>query len=437
MKRLSNRAFQLVKDEVDRHYANESSSPVSQTQNIEHAILLARLKTLNKHSGESLTSTQLWEEVCDILPEIDKKVLKKAGRYQIEPPLVSTSLALGAASIGAASIGAASIGAAAVILTNPLGGESARQVASFGTSASLAMQTNITGTATKRQTSSHYKSTFETARAFGWQAALKGQNPPHSVEHWGQTAALWQQAIALLGQVPRYDESYAIAQAKKTEYQDYLQQVQTRQLTAQNLTIANAQTPQFSRAPLAKAPAEKSSLRPGTKFSQTLPTRQVQSPQEDFLTTAKGYGWQAALASQNAPHPVKKWADISRLWQLALQNLDKIEAQHPSYTEAQQTKTQYEQNLAAIRQRYRTEQDANQRLESLQAVLVELEGSQLNTNATKRNQMQAIVSRLGTIPANTVAYRQAQQLITLTNEQIQTLPVAPSTQIAISTEENG
>jgi len=287
--------------------------------------------------------------------------------------------------------------------------------------------------------STHHKNTFETAKAFGWQAALKGQNPPHNVEHWRETAALWQQAINLLSQVARYDKSYTIAQTKKAEYQGYLQQIKNRQTAAQNLTASTTPAPQFSRAVSQAAGAQEkaSALPPLVEVAQTSKIAPSQRQTgKDFIAIAKDYGWQAALASQNAPHPTEKWADISRLWQLALHNLDKIETQHPSYAEAQQIKTQYQQNLAAIRQRYQREQSAHQRVQSLQAALTELEGWQTNANAseTKRSQMQAIVSRLSTIPASTVAYRQAQQLIAITNEQIQTLPA--TAQIAISTEDD-
>ncbi|MEM9149907.1 MAG: hypothetical protein AAGB19_05580 [Cyanobacteria bacterium P01_F01_bin.3] len=424
MKRLSDRAFQLVKDEIDRYYSPEPDSQLSQTKALERMILLARLQALHERSGKSLTQAQLWEAICDILPQIDRKTLKQASRNRINAPLVGASLGLGAASLGAA----------AVLLSNPLGNSNGQAKL---LSNPPAQAPPINAAVASTQISSQHKSTYETARAFGWQAALKGENPPHSAQHWSEAAALWQQAINLLDQVPRYDKTYEITQAKKAEYQGYLQQVQARQLAAQNRETATA--PKFSRTVSSKTTSktlsDKSSQQPPTAAAQVPKAQQTQASQEDFLAIAKSYGWKAALASQNAPHPVEKWADISRLWQLALQNLDKIDSQHANYTEAQQVKAQYQKNLTAIRQRYRAEQDASQRLQSLQAALLELEASQIGNSTTKHAQMQAIVSRLGTIPANTIAYRQAQQLISVTNERIQAL-LKSSTQIAISAEEN-
>lgn len=431
MKCLSDRAFNLVKDEVDRYYSPTSNTSISQTQNVERIILLARLEALHERSGKSLTPAQLWEEVCDILPQIDRDILYKAGHHHIDAPLVGTSI----------GVSAISIGTVAMLLASPIH-SSTQEISAQGNVSTVPSQLNLSQTTTTAQTSRGHNSTFETARSFGWQASLKGQNPPHSAEHWGETAALWQQAITLLNQIPRYDESYAIAQTKKIEYQDYLQQIQARQLNAQNLATAATPVPQFSKTASAKTQPAQPSLLSRTKTAQTSQispaqtnSEQTQNTQEDFLTTAKNYGWQAALASQNAPHPVEKWANISRLWQLALQNLNKVEAQHPRYSEAQHIKAQYQQNLATIRQRYRIEQDANQRFESLQAALIELEELQTGASEAKRNQVQAIVNRLNTIPTNTVAYQQAKQLIAITNEQLQAMPPAAPTQLAISTRE--
>ncbi|MEO1791138.1 MAG: hypothetical protein AAFR25_02800 [Cyanobacteria bacterium J06629_19] len=404
MTRLSEHALQLVKNEIDRRYP-VSESPASQAQNVERMILLARLETLHQSDGKSLTQAQLWEEVCDILPHIDRKVLKQAGRAQIGTQLVGPSV----------GIGVAGMGVAAVLLSNPLNAGIGPTDSIGETNTASPLQVQAFEKAAQAQTS-HHQSTFETAKGFGWRAALKGQNPPHSAQHWGETAALWQQAINLLNQVPRHDGYYAIAQTKKAEYQQNLQQIQSRQLAAQNL--AAPPTPKFSQP------------RPKVAVSPQVPQlSKPEAAQEDFLAIAKGHGWQAALASQNAPHPTEKWVTISRLWQLAIQNLNKIESDHPSYPEALLVRAQYEENLAAIRQRYRIEQDASQQLQSLQATLIELESAPASSR--KQAQIQAVINRLSKISPNTVAHQQAQQVIASTGDRLKAL----STQIAISTEE--
>ncbi len=444
MTRLSDRAYQIVKKEVDRYYSALPEKELSQDEHLERVILLARLETLREKGGKKVTKAQLWEEVCDILPNIDRRALQQASRTEISSPAVGASLGLGAAGLGAA----------AVLIASPLGvgsegvGWLAQLIGSSVADGNPASPQNPSDEA--NASASAHKDTFETAKAFGWQAALRGQDPPHSPEHWGETAALWQQAISLLDQIPRYDSSYRAAQEKKVFYRQNLQQIQARQVSAQNAARAIAPTPQFSSARTLSGATPKSQARSQARSQAQTASRlanPAQATAEDALTVAKRYGWQAAVASQNAPHPIETWADISKLWQIAIYTLSTIDQQHPSYTEAQAVKARYEQNLAAIRQRYRAEQDANQRLRSLQATLTELEQSR-PASSLKRGQMQAIVERLQTIPANTVAHQEAQQLIMTASKLIQAIPAAPpaepsnapagepSTQVAVSAEDD-
>ncbi|MEO0645466.1 MAG: hypothetical protein AAFZ17_04825 [Cyanobacteria bacterium J06650_10] len=409
MTRLSDRAYQTLKTEVEQHYTSYSNGKFSQEQHLEQMILLARLDTLHHKSGRAMTKAQLWEEVCDILPNIDRHVLNQSSRIDLGSPAVGATI----------GIGAAGIGAAAVMLSGPLG---------MGEMAQLTAPSNLFGKAIGKteiaNAKTHYAETFETAKAFGWQAALKGQNPPHSAAHWGETATLWQQAIALLNQIPKSDGYYTAAQQKKTFYQDQLNHIQARQIAAQNTVNAQKPAPQFSRTQPSKTQATKTqAVKSDTVNNQSIQAAAPKASQNDSLTLAKQYGWQAAVAAQNAPHPVEKWAEISKQWQLAIHTLNKIDSQDPQYAEAQKTKEQYVANLAAIRQRYQTEQDADQRLQSLRASLSELE---ITFSSAKRTQMEAIVARLRTIPAGTVAHQEAQQLISTTTEQIRAIPPAPT-----------
>jgi len=253
MKRLSDRAFQIVKDEVDRYYTPQTNAAIPQAPSIEHIILLARLETLHDRSGKQLTSVQIWEELCDILPQIDREILAEAGRRHTDSPLMGTSLC----------VCAASLGTAALLLASPLG-SGAQAIEG---SSKLSTQINFAIATAELPVSNRHQETFKRARSLGWQASLKGKNPPHNAEHWGETAALWQQALTLLDQVPRYDASYAIAQAKKAEYQNYLQQIQARQLSAQNRMLATDPAPRFSQTPPANAKPKASAPKTSDRLS--------------------------------------------------------------------------------------------------------------------------------------------------------------------------
>jgi hypothetical protein len=57
------------------------------------------------------------------------------------------------------------------------------------------------------------------AKAFGYQAAIAGQNPPHSADTWQTIAGLWETAIARLNNIPDSDPGYGEAQILLAEYQ--------------------------------------------------------------------------------------------------------------------------------------------------------------------------------------------------------------------------
>ncbi len=465
MARLSDRAFQIVKNEIERRYSDD---PEDQ---IERVILLSRLETMKAVKGKPMTRIQIWEVLSDIAPNFDQNVLMDAESVETDSPILGASIGVGAVAMlisaaigmeyltgtpvaetpdqsapveqstepstggGAVEASTASDAAARGVVAEP----SSRQAPTFSKKKIDPEQHSAPGTeqrtekqagglpqllsffstsseklnaqrssssnaaeldlqqssqqpfkpasraekveaSAKSPLNSNRIDYFETARSLGWQAALKSQNPPHDYQHWRETATLWQLAISHLDQVPPDDAQYMRAQLKKTLYRENLQQIKAQQASVLSRG-GKTQTPQFSA---------------------TVP--------QDALKVAKQYGWQAAVASQNAPHPLEKWADISRLWQTALLNLNKIDAANPSYAEAQQVKARYQKNLSDIRDRYQTEQAATQRLQSLQASLAELNNA-VTPKTTQYSQLESIVAKLQTIPQGTNAHSRAQQLI--------------------------
>ncbi|CAN5776542.1 hypothetical protein BH23CYA1_BH23CYA1_00940 [soil metagenome] len=69
-------------------------------------------------------------------------------------------------------------------------------------------------------------------------------------------------------------------------------------------------------------------------------------------------------------HRDQQWQEAAPLLiprppqRLAFRHRLKIDSAHPQYSEAQPVKARYRQNLSEIRQRYRLEQAASQRLAS-------------------------------------------------------------------------
>ena len=66
----------------------------------------------------------------------------------------------------------------------------------------------------------------DAAKAFGYEAAVAGQNPPHSAARWETVAGLWETAIARLENIPIEDLGYSEAQTLLAQYQNNLGIVQ-------------------------------------------------------------------------------------------------------------------------------------------------------------------------------------------------------------------
>ncbi|MEM6451949.1 MAG: hypothetical protein AAF703_16745 [Cyanobacteria bacterium P01_D01_bin.105] len=482
MPRLSDRAFHIIKTEIEHQYTDDP------TDQIERAILLARFESLRIQTGAPMTRVELWEVLCDVAPNFNRGVLMEAGSIDNNAPWVGASAGVGAVTV----LVATAIGTEAIkpiprevhqdrtlsrsgddvsnsaarsrnqkAATDQGSTQGARLVArSIRTNS----RTNSVSTNRHRNRQNKIiqkpKNAFESAKVIGWQAVLKGQNPPHSVHHWRETAALWEKALAELDKVSPLSPQYLQARLKKVEYRRNLAEVRSRQLAAarrakqathiQSLTqvlkpAVNAESrasadltvptstsvPTFSLQTVS-APSQPLNLAPAKQDQVLIQTQvtQVQVQQKPIqpnpIQLAKKYGWQAAVAGQNSPHPPEKWADISRLWQTALLNLNKVKPEDPHYAEAQQVKAVYQRNLAEIRDRYQREQTANQRFYSLQASLNELNYA-LPSGTIKHERMEAILAKLKTIPADTEAHAKAQQLIADTTVAMNAIALTPRT----------
>ncbi|NET36404.1 MAG: hypothetical protein F6K19_30985 [Cyanothece sp. SIO1E1] len=64
----------------------------------------------------------------------------------------------------------------------------------------------------------HISAIIMAAKGFSWEAAKKGQNPPHTVAEWEQVEGLWQQAIDQLKQIPENDLLASEAQRLLVDY---------------------------------------------------------------------------------------------------------------------------------------------------------------------------------------------------------------------------
>lgn len=399
MSRLSDRAFKVIELEI----ATLHNQGI--IDKLDSMILTSRLRSLQAQPGKHLTRSDVWENLCDVIPDIEPKVLTSAAASGRSLSDVRISMGVGAAAVLAASaLGMESTTASVDIpffSDNP-SDEGAidsrakrenegRTVAQNPILKRIPLAARFTGASA----ASSEPAALKQAKALGWQAALQGKNPPHSSLHWRETATMWRQALVYLNQVPQNYKDYSAVEEKIAFYKRNLEEIEGRVAMA---TARERTTQVQNPAPGGQAAAP--------KFSRLA--------EVDYLAIARRHGLQASLDGKDAPHPARKWASVSRTWKKALRNLEQVPADSAQYEEAQQVKAFYQQNLAQVQARYRQEQAAGQSVASLLAALVEIEESGL-LHQVKQRQAQAIAAKLQQIPAGTHAHLQAQEAIAQIN----------------------
>ena len=232
-----------------------------------------------------------------------------------------------------------------------------------------------------RQQSQNLNSAIDAAR-LAQSAAQKNKNPPYSAENWQESQALWQSAIAELGEIPTDSPVYPFAQRKTKEYRKNLasgnrqlsteKQAEKTLLAAKNIAQiaeareAVAQTAETwdqvqsgweeSLAILSEIPTGTTSYQQAkllvpkyeTKLSQARERKNVEGISEDAYTQAVTLAAQAKIfEGQNA------WFKASEYWRRAL-----------SYAEQVPAATSYSQKAQPLIASYKTSlQQAEVRLQ--------------------------------------------------------------------------
>jgi len=152
------------------------------------------------------------------------------------------------------------------------------------------------------------------------------------------------------------------------------------------------------------------------EFQETVGLAAESQQTAALIDGAKQSGMQAALMGQNPPHPTYKWAEVERLWETAIAQLASIPTTDlAGYSEARKILGGYQSNLAQIRIRRQTEENAVQLLRQAQADVSYLQGSVPQYGAGDRNdvisRLQRIVDQLEQVQPSTTVYPEAQVLL--------------------------
>jgi len=135
----------------------------------------------------------------------------------------------------------------------------------------------------------------------------------------------------------------------------------------------------------------------------------------NLIGAAEEFAHIARKSSTGTAHTVAEWQEIQQQWETAIARLQQIDDQSPDYQQAQKLLAEYTEALAHTRIRLKAEQESVQTFETAQAatqaLLATLPSDQRAIDYNRlTNEMQAIVNQLRKVSPGTTVYAEAQQL---------------------------
>jgi sulfur carrier protein ThiS len=124
---------------------------------------------------------------------------------------------------------------------------------------------------------------------------------------------------------------------------------------------------------------------------------------------------EAAVMTQNPPHPLENWQQVQGKWQESIKLLEAIPDNSPVATQAQEKLTVYRTNYQAITNRIVTEQKAATNLEAAQklaweaAVMVNNPPHPKELWQNTQSKLQQAINLLNAIPQGTFVEAQAKE----------------------------
>ncbi|WP_190672486.1 hypothetical protein [Microcoleus sp. FACHB-672] len=155
-------------------------------------------------------------------------------------------------------------------------------------------------------------------------------------------------------------------------------------------------------------------------YSETVPQQPegLTKPQELndqlSLTNAQKLAMEAALMSQNAPHPLEQWQQIETKWLEAIKLLETIRENSILYSQVKEKLETYKSNHIAINQRIITEKTAIANLENAQklaweaSIIVQKPPHPLEVWFKAQSKLEQAITLLKTIPKGSFVESQAQ-----------------------------
>ena len=132
-----------------------------------------------------------------------------------------------------------------------------------------------------------------------------------------------------------------------------------------------------------------------------------------FIEVAKKFGLQAAEAAQNGPHSEQRWQVIVGLWEQAINQLQQISANNPSYLAAQSQIAEYQLKLANVKMRLQAERESGKAFKEGKDLIADWKKYVVDNSdrASLASKLQEIINNLENVKPGTTYYQEAQELL--------------------------
>ena len=132
-----------------------------------------------------------------------------------------------------------------------------------------------------------------------------------------------------------------------------------------------------------------------------------------FIEVAKKFGLQAAEAAQNGPHSEQRWQVIVGLWEQAINQLQQISANNPSYLAAQSQIAEYQLKLANVKMRLQAEMESGKAFKEGKDLIADWKKYVVDNSdrASLASKLQEIINNLENVKPGTTYYQEAQELL--------------------------
>lgn len=133
---------------------------------------------------------------------------------------------------------------------------------------------------------------------------------------------------------------------------------------------------------------------------------------DNLIEAAKEFAMSAAVASQKPPHPAAQWEKIAELWEEGINRLKMVPVDNPGYLDAQTKLAEYQKNLGIAQIRFKTETDSAKAFQDAKSLFANLQN---DVNSPSKNpgnslkQLQEIINELESIKPGTTVYPEAQK----------------------------